>query len=176
MRFFSLKETFLLVLLIIISLFGYGIIHELTHFTACKIVGLDSKIEINLLTNPPTYKADCSGINEKTAFEKFLFWGSPYIISLITMILLLIYLKKDKFYLIGISAGIFLSNILNLWGLYEWTFRTGQAGNDLLNILFKTNRVYYLFIIFILGLIAMVFIFDVISFALEFRKRQESRE
>ena len=149
--------------------------HEFTHYTSCKILGLEGKIEINLLVDPPIYSMNCGGINEKSSFSKFLFWGSPYLVSLIIMILFLFYLDKRKFYLIGLPFGVALNDSMNIFGLYEWTHKTGNLGNDILNILFKTPKGYFYLISIILGLTISLLVFNLISFYKESIKNYSRR-
>lgn len=146
---------FLLILIIILSLFIFIIIHELTHFTVCSAIGLKGKMEINLLVNPPLFKTECIGINEKNFFQKFLFWGSPYIIGL--FLISFFFLKKNKNYLV-IQAGIPISNMFDLWFWY-----IKDPKNDLINILSKTNKVYFIITLIILLSTIFIFLFNIIK-------------
>jgi hypothetical protein len=153
-----------LVVFILVALIIYSFIHEISHAASCKIVGLNPTINISLFQKKPIFGVDCLGINEKSNFEKFLFWGSPYIISLLFMISIFLFLKKDNLYLVAIPSAILLVDMFNVFGLYEWTYKIGQSGNDLLNILFKTNKVYFSIIACVLGLTTYFFILNLINF------------
>jgi len=164
------KQCLIIFILTLLVVFSYGVVHELTHYMACESVGLKGNITINLLVDPPVYSMNCQGINEKSNLSKFLFWGSPYIISLIIMILFFFYLNKKRFYLVALPLGIAFNDAMNIFGLYEWTFRTGELGNDLLNILYKTPRIYYYIIFVMLGLTICFFIFNLFKFYKEYVK------
>ena len=150
--------------LTLITVYSYGFVHETAHWTACKIIGLNGNITIDLIKDPPLYMANCEGINEQTNFSKFLFWGFPYIVSLVIMVLFLIFLDKEKFYLLGFPLGIFFNDAMNIFGLYSWTYKTGNTGNDLLNILLKTPKVYYIIIAIVLTLTFLFFLMNIFSF------------
>jgi len=165
-----LKLTPILMILIIITLILYGFVHESAHYITCGSIGLKANFTINLLQNPPLYMVSCDGINEKPPFSKFIFWGAPYIVSLIVMVLLFLFLRKDKFYLISIPTGIIFSDALNVFGFYQWTYKIGELGNDLLHILIKTPRPYFIVIAAILGLTAYFYVLNLIRFYKQFIK------
>jgi hypothetical protein len=137
---------------------------------ACESIGLDGEITINLFVDPPIYSMNCEGINEKSGFSKSLFWGSPYLVSLIIMVSFLFYLNKKKFYLVSLPLGIAFNDAMNIFGFYEWSSGTGNLSNDLFNILIKTPRGYYYLLFMILGLTMCFFIFNLFRFYKEFAK------
>lgn len=163
--------------LIIISLtffiiLSYGFIHEIAHWTACEVSGLEGNINIDIVKNPPLYSADCYNINEASNITKFFFWSFPYIISLLTMFLFLKYLTKKKFYLVSLPLGVIIADLLNIVGLYEWAYKIGRPGNDLINIFLKTPR-FYIYILFaIIGTTTYLFLRNI----LEFYKKQKIKK
>ena len=171
----KLMKTYLrlfpiLIILIFITLILYGFVHETAHYLTCESIGLEGNMSIDLLQNPPKYMVACEGINEETSFSKFIFWGSPYMVSLIVMISLFFFLKKDRFYLISIPTGILLSDLLNIFGFYQWTYKIGEAGNDFLHILFKTPKPYFITIAFVLGLTVYFYALILVVFYKKFIK------
>ena len=146
------KKLLLMLILIIIFFILYGFVHEFAHYSACSLLGLKSTISINLLQNPPKYQADCQGINEKGNLGKFFFWSSPYMLSLILIILYLFLWKWKTFYMLSIPLAIVMSDIFNLMGFYEWLFGKGQIMNDIFILAVKIPKFYTLILLAIIGL------------------------
>ncbi len=173
----TLRNIMIILLISFIILILYPIIHESAHWTACEIIGSNGDIKIDIFQNPPKYEAKCYDINEKTDFRKFLFWGSPYLVSFIIMVLLFFYLPKYKFYLIGIPLGILLSDFMNVLGFCKWVYETGESGNDLINILIKTDSNYFYILILTISITLIFFILILLSFLnSEYQKKNNSPE
>lgn len=153
------KYFFVIFIFTLVFLVIYSFVHEIVHFTACNLVGLDSKISINLMQNPPLFQALCDGINEKSVSSKFLFWGAPYVFTLIILVLFLFLWNKKNIYLISLPLAVLMSVLFNLWGFCKFAFTLkGSTANDLVQIVAKTSNPYLMALLLVIGTIIVVFI------------------
>lgn len=164
----------LIFILTLVFVFVFGVPHEMTHYAFCEMVGLEGDVTIDIFQNPPLFVNNCDGINEKSTFSKYLVWGTPYITGLIIMILLFMYLPRNKFYMISIPLALIFSVFQNLVGFYDCMDLICNYGNDLLQLYFKARAGLY-FTFFLIGITAVFFVLTgkdfILKFCDKFRKK-----
>ncbi len=147
-------------ILAILFLIGWSFVHETAHYTACNLIGLNSKITVDLFQNPPLFQASCEGINERSILSKFFFLGAPYMFSCIVILCFLLFWKKKTLYSITFPFAILMSDMFNLWGFYTFN-STYDFRNDLVQIVFKSGKpyLYLLLVILSVSIVSFIFIF-----------------
>lgn len=144
---------FAILSLIIISL--YGFVHETAHFIACKSIGSDAKITINLLQSPPLYLTTCPQAINFSKGELFITRSAPYLLSAIIMISLAIFFRTSKLFYLALPSGIFLSDWFNILNLFNLNLLPLTASNDFLQVFALTNK-FYFFLMVLLTTITLV--------------------